>query len=772
MNTIIVKVTDSCNLKCAYCYAANGKDGVMSYDTLKNTITRAALLNRQCHFIWHGGEPLLAGIDFFEKVVALESEFKECTFTNGIQTNGTLLTNSMLDFFEANNFRIGFSLDGNRFCHDSTRPYKSGKSSFADTLYWMKEVKRRGIGGGGICVLNKTTASNIKDIYDFSKQEKINFQYNPLLPEGRAFFDKTLELSTDELARAYIELFDLWFEDSDRPNISFFSNIVNSINNLCNQKKVEAYDCALKNKCQYSIIAIAANGDIYPCGRFVGNKNFSYGNVNENLSTESLLNNSVRKEFITRHKGLNECMNCRYISMCNSGCPNSAFSVFGTIMHKDPFCESYRQLFSHVENKLEHHQSREDVYVIPSLKNNRYIVYSPLRKIAFWANNSAAEIFKNYLNGQDIPSEESVLLNRINQLSRFIPNKPLQQPPLQIQRNHATIILTNKCNMHCSYCYAQASRNNDCIGKGTLIKTIDYISQKKSKLNKYTFIGGGEPTLEWNLFEFAVNYIYDTYPSQKNQISLTTNTVLLDEKKIQWIKQHNIHVSVSCDILPDLQNAQRPLLNNANSAIIVSDKIRLLLENKVDISIRSTVTQAGVDRMSDMVEYVHDNYPGIKSIHLESIEDEFMNNAESYYTKFVDGFWLARNLGKKYKIDLQNSLTNSVCNVQNRFCPIEMCITPIGDIVACHRNASRTDKQYDKFKYGEIRDKLIIDREKYKALIEEEETKFPECVDCFAKYHCAGMCASHRSVFDEKLRKTYCSFTKQMILISIEERLN
>lgn len=771
MISIIIRVTDCCNFKCVYCYAAGNGTGHITDDTLENIIKYAAQIDSHCTCIWHGGEPLIPGLSFYERVIELQEKHKNCTFRNHVQTNGSLLSHDLLDFFEEHNFMVGFSLDGTEYTHNLNRPYANGRTSFNDVFHWLKEVKKRNIGGGAICVLNKVTCSNIDKIYNFSKTEGVSFKFNPQLPGGRAVENADLGITPDVLSQTLIKLFDIWFDDPQRPHIPYFEHLVKSICaiNSISKKIIRGYDCAFNNKCQYSFVAIATNGDIYPCTRFIGNEVFRYGNINENFSIENLEQNRIRDLFLERHKGLPECEDCKYKALCNSGCPNASFIFHGTILHKDPYCEGYKQLYRHIELRLQIRQARRDIYIIPTTDNNGSIIYSPLRRLAFWINEDGAKLTQEYLEGREIDSNYMELHSRLSELSNTLLVHP--QKSSEANRDHAVIILTNRCNMACSYCYAQTARANDCMSKEFLIKIIDYIASSPNRNKKrFTFIGGGEPTIEWELIEFAVNYIFQIISDDRIHISITTNATLLNEDKIRWLKNHNIHVSVSCDILPDLQNKQRPLRNNKASSSIVYDNIRKLIENEVSVSIRSTVTQLGVEYMQEMVDFIHKNFPQIKTVHLESVEDEALQNYE-YYDKFVYNFFKARERGRRYNMSVQNSLSNSVQNLQMRFCPIELCFTPDGRIVACHRNASKADRLHSLFEYGEIDGDVIIHRNKLNSIMANDDAIYEKCKSCFAQYHCAGMCASHRLLFNDELKSAYCSFTKKMILRTIEENV-
>ena len=113
---LIIKTTRKCNLRCSYCHDWRSRGRPMQLGVLAN-LTAKALQSRDqqvVNFIWHGGEPMLLGMDYFRKALALQKEFIEPGqyVINSVQTNGTLLTDDWCDFLARNKFTLGISIDG------------------------------------------------------------------------------------------------------------------------------------------------------------------------------------------------------------------------------------------------------------------------------------------------------------------------------------------------------------------------------------------------------------------------------------------------------------------------------------------------------------------------------------------------------------------------------------------------------------------------------------------------------------------------------------
>lgn len=147
----VIKPTHIRNLACTYCYNDDVRRPIMDTETLFITIRETLALAQhqkivdEVDFIWHGGEPLVAGRDFFRKIIEFQSELADgIRFTNSVQTNGTLLDSTWAKQFADDGFDVSLSLDGPAEINDRFRTYRSGAGSFENTWKAMKRCAPSG----------------------------------------------------------------------------------------------------------------------------------------------------------------------------------------------------------------------------------------------------------------------------------------------------------------------------------------------------------------------------------------------------------------------------------------------------------------------------------------------------------------------------------------------------------------------------------------------------------------------------------------------------
>lgn len=351
---VIAKPTHECNFKCKYCYIPSEtiEKGHMNDETLRS-LTEGLFSNfDKIKIIWHGGEPTLMGLDFYEKVKDIQAEYDSKRFSNRIQTNaGKTLTEELIDFFKSEKINISFSLDGPKHLHNLTRVYHNNKGTFDDVIRSVNLMKRKEMRTGAICILNRYNIDNTDEIYNFFKKRQINLKVNPLIQIGRAKNNANLSITPQEYANAMTRFFDRWLFDKD-PKIMvdpFQGDIKGFLSNT-------PYGCNSSGDCAERFLGIDPSGDVYPCGRFSGEEEFRYGNVNK-TPLKKILESEKRKKLIKRKEIMTgiggECNPCNWRDLCNSGCMHNAYINNGTVYSRDLYCESTKILYNHIAKTID-----------------------------------------------------------------------------------------------------------------------------------------------------------------------------------------------------------------------------------------------------------------------------------------------------------------------------------------------------------------------------------------------------------------------------------
>ncbi len=344
----IIMPNEICNLACSYCYVLNKTTDRMTLMLAKRVVDEVLVHNdsdKPTRFIWHGGEPMLAGLDFYRNVCAhIAERHPTARVEHYIQTNGTLLKGDWISFFIEQRFRVGVSLDGWRELHDMCRKTVGGQGTFDVILDNVIQARRMGLVAGFLSVLTRHTVGRETELFDFFRQYRFDFGFHPitsLTPE----MDQTLAISPDEFAAASICLFDLAVRQ-EQPKFTDATPAMHYLTSIllgCSSGL-----CVTEQTCAEGYISVEPTGRVHVCDRFAGNADLCLGNIAD-TSLQEILDSPIRREFlrrweITRH----ECNGCDWIQVCHGGCPHEAYVRYGNIFAKDPNCSAYRAIWSHV----------------------------------------------------------------------------------------------------------------------------------------------------------------------------------------------------------------------------------------------------------------------------------------------------------------------------------------------------------------------------------------------------------------------------------------
>jgi uncharacterized protein len=211
------------------------------------------------------------------------------------------------------------------------------------------------LGGGAIVVLSRANISNLPEVYEFFKKEKINIKINPLIKSGRAIKNSELEISSIEYGNALNSLFDIWIEDYEAIDIDPFTLLMGNL------MTGNPLSCNYSVSCRENFVSIGPQGDVYPCGRFDGIKEFLMGNVNEQNGLQRAFDSEISRRLSERRlETVKGCSPCEYGKICNAGCMHNALTS-GNVMGKDPYCISYKTLFRHISTKLHEELAKAEI---------------------------------------------------------------------------------------------------------------------------------------------------------------------------------------------------------------------------------------------------------------------------------------------------------------------------------------------------------------------------------------------------------------------------
>jgi uncharacterized protein len=353
-HTVIVKVTNECNMECRYCYVEKSapRHVVISLDTIERLLEELEEHSTQpvIHLTWHGGEPMLAGIRFYRSVVELQKRYNKKRFVNAIQTNGTLVNEEFAEFFREHAFSVGVSLDGPEAIHDSQRMDKAGNGTFQRIAGNIRSLKAKNVNVGVIATVARHNVGHAEELYQFLKSNELSTTFSVLFPSGRAKDNiDQVSISPAEFADFLVKITDLWMRDSSPTAMRSIELILCNV--VAGGKRGKT--CVFSKKCYESFLAIGPTGDLYPCCLFQGYEKFKYGNIHE-IGLAQIAETPVWNAMEERVRYIDRaCGQCDIKEYCHGGCTFNALATHGTVLKKDCYCPAYRKAIPRMVNMLE-----------------------------------------------------------------------------------------------------------------------------------------------------------------------------------------------------------------------------------------------------------------------------------------------------------------------------------------------------------------------------------------------------------------------------------
>jgi uncharacterized protein len=340
-----------CNLDCAYCYYLSkeslypGSDFCMS-DELLEAFTRQYIEAQRVSevtFGWQGGEPLLMGLDFFRRAVALQETHRKpgMRIVNALQTNGTLLDDDWCRFFREHDFLIGLSLDGPRQVHDAYRVDKGGNPSFDRVVAGLDLLKQHVVEFNILTTVHAANADFPLEVYRFLRDEAgARFiQFIPIVQrENEGISARSVR--AEQFGDFLIAIFDEWVRrDVGRIFVQIFDVA------LAAWVGAPPGLCVFDKTCGNALV-LEHNGDLYACDHFVEPR-YRLGNVLETPLVELVGAEQQRQFGLDKQDALpGVCRACEVRFVCNGGCPKNRLRGVNYL------CEGYKMFFHHIDESM------------------------------------------------------------------------------------------------------------------------------------------------------------------------------------------------------------------------------------------------------------------------------------------------------------------------------------------------------------------------------------------------------------------------------------
>jgi uncharacterized protein len=338
--------TLGCPSRCSYCWSSEEGSPVMSLETVKETVEWLKHFRSDPVTItFHGGEPLLAGADFYRKALPLISEeLSHMKPSFAMQTNLWRMTPEMADILAAYNVPLGSSIDGPKEINDSQR----GQGYFDKTMKGYRIAREHGIEVRFICTFTRSSVASREEIFDFFYRNGFVMKLHPALPSLRNKESERFALDPGEYGELLVFLLDKSLEHLDDMEIMNINDLVRCVftrrGNVCTFAD-----------CMGNTFAIGPDGIIYPCYRFVGMDDYAMGHVSGHPTADDLAQSRAGrlmqdfKEFVDR-----SCRECTHIRYCRGGCPYNAIApTDGKITGVDPHCTAYKRIFDEISERLD-----------------------------------------------------------------------------------------------------------------------------------------------------------------------------------------------------------------------------------------------------------------------------------------------------------------------------------------------------------------------------------------------------------------------------------
>jgi len=344
LKAICLHVAHDCNLRCGYCFAGTGDycsgRRLMSFDTARRALQ--FLIDhsgprRNLEVDFFGGEPLL-NFETIKRAALYGREAeakagKQIHFT--VTTNGILLDKAKQDFINKHIDNVVISIDGRKEVHDAARSGPGGEGSYDRIVPEALNLIRKR-GDKEYYIRGTYTARNLDFSQDVLHLADLGFReisIEPAVGKIGGFTITREHLPTilseyERLAGVYLERI------AQGKPFHFYHFKLNLYEGPCIYKRISACGAG------FEYLAVAPDGEIYPCHQFVGRPEFSLGNLDQGLTNPGLMERFKHSNILTKES----CRTCWAKFYCSGGCHANSYFSNGDLGIPDALtCEMQRK---------------------------------------------------------------------------------------------------------------------------------------------------------------------------------------------------------------------------------------------------------------------------------------------------------------------------------------------------------------------------------------------------------------------------------------------
>jgi len=337
--------TLGCPANCSYCWSSEEKSPIMSIETIKEVVEWLKTFRGDAvTFTFHGGEPLLAGAEFYREALPLLVEgLSPRKIAFAIQTNLWKMTPEIAEIFAEYGVPIGSSLDGPKELNDLQR----GKGYYDKTMRGYEIAREHGLNVRFITTFTSHSVKQKEEIFNFYLEKGLTLKLHPCLPSLKGDNPDKWTLAPEEYGELLIYLLDRYLENLDRIDVM-------NIDQLCKCVFTGRGTVCTYVDCMGDTFAVGPEGNIYPCYRFVGMPEYVMGNVYDRPTMADLAKSEAWKQ-MHRYKEYVDtaCSKCAHIKYCRGGCPyNAIVPTDGEIKGVDPHCTAYKMIFDEINKRV------------------------------------------------------------------------------------------------------------------------------------------------------------------------------------------------------------------------------------------------------------------------------------------------------------------------------------------------------------------------------------------------------------------------------------